>query len=162
MAWLWLTLSVTAGVALDQATKAWAASRLPGRPFVELVPGLLELRYSLNAGVAFGLGQALPVSYRAGLLLTLSALGIAVLLRMFARAASQPSLRVAIALLLTGGLGNVVDRALRGEVIDFIHLRFGDRFQLGTFNGADALIVIGLVPLIASLFRPQTAQSGSD
>ena len=64
----------------------------------------------------------------------------------------QGVLRWALVLLLTGAVGNLIDRVLYGEVIDFLHLHFKDVFHWATFNVADMCISAGLCLLIADLF----------
>src|SRR5690606_21078667 len=78
------------------------------------------------------------------------------IVRLYARAEdSQRLLRGAMMLLLAGALGNLVDRALWGEVIDFAHLYWRGVFDWATFNFADVLITAGLLLLVADLFVPR-------
>lgn len=150
---LWAVAVVVGGVCIDQWSKAWAIGRLLGRPFLEVVPGALELRLSLNTGVGFGLGQGLPQAYRAPLLTLATAIGLAVLCLVYVRTRGLPD-RLGMALLWAGGVGNLIDRLRRQEVVDFIHLRLGQWFQLGTFNLADVLIATGLIQLAFLAFGP--------
>lgn len=151
--WVALLAALVLGVGVDQLTKQWAANHLPGRPFQEVIPGLLELRYSLNSGVGFGLGQGLPTAYRTPALVVVTVVAMAALLEVWRRARLQPDVRAGLSLLLAGGSGNLIDRVRRGEVIDFLHLRLGESLQLGTFNLADVLIAAGLLCLLASVWR---------
>jgi signal peptidase II len=129
-------------VALDQATKTWAVSALADRP-VRIVGDDVTLRLGRNSGGAFNLFQgSTPV-------LALVAVLVAGVLVHLLRRAEGPRLAVALALLVGGACGNLVDRLvrapgfLRGEVVDFI-----DVGPWPTFNLADSAITVGAVLLV--------------
>lgn len=150
----WPFALALAGATVDQATKGWAEARLAGRGVLPLLDGFLELRYTRNPGAFFGLGDALPIDVRRALLCGAS-LGIAVLLVSFYRRArsATTSMHAGVALVLAGTLGNLADRVLRGEVVDFLHLRAGDPTFWTTFNVADLFIVLGLAALGVAVAR---------
>ncbi len=133
---------VLAVVAVDQLTKAWAVSALPGSP-VSIVGSTIELRLARNTGSAFSLFQNVTP------LLALLAVGVAVILVRAVHRAYERTVLVALALVLGGALGNVADRLfrspgwLRGAVVDFVRL---DGWP--TFNVADSAITIGAVVLV--------------
>jgi signal peptidase II len=147
-AWLWLSLAV---IALDQATKF-----LVGRFFVlyERVEVLPVLDFTLlhNTGAAFSMlagasGWQRP--FFIGLGLIVSAL---LLIWMWRSPRGDKLLPVALALILGGALGNVVDRVVHGYVIDFIHAHWGASY-FPAFNIADSAITIGAGLLIVDAFR---------
>ncbi len=149
-----LVVGIVVGVvALDQATKAWAVHTLPGSP-VTLIDGTLELALARNTGSAFSLFQTLtPV-------VAILAVAIALVLVRVVRRTHERTVLIALALVLGGALGNLIDRLfrspgwLRGAVVDFIHLR-----DWPTFNVADSAITIGAVLLVAwSLFGGRTRE----
>ena len=150
-----VTVIIAVVVALDQATKAWAVSTLPGSP-VSIVGSTVELRLARNTGSAFSLVQTVtPV------LAALAVVVAAVLVRAVRRA-REPLVLVALALVLGGACGNVADRLfrspgwLRGAVVDFVRL---DGWP--TFNVADSAITIGAVLLVWwSLFGGRAAAAG--
>lgn len=159
-AWFVLGVVVAAGVWVDQYTKGLAQTYLRGRPFMTVVEGFVELRYTLNRGAFFSLGADLPHAYRAPLLSALAAVTLVLVLVLFRRTtAAQLRLRVALGLLWAGGAGNLIDRLKRGEVIDFIHVHVRDAFHWATFNVADVYLTFGIALLILDLLRPQTAPS---
>ncbi len=152
--WGVLAAVVGAGVALDQSTKQLAEAHLRGHGLVPVIEGIFELRYARNPGAFFSLGADLTPSIRRAFFVVASTAASALILRLFAKAdATQRAYRVALALLLAGALGNLVDRVLWGEVIDFAHLHYRDVFDWATFNVADAFIVGGLGLLVLDLFR---------
>lgn len=139
-------LFVVAGLELllDRATKSWARGRLPGRP-IDLIPGVLSLRYTSNSGGAFSIGQSAPWLF-AG-----ASIAVAALIVVTAFRHSRPATGVALGLVLGGSLGNLTDRLFGGpglgggRVIDFI-----DFHVWPIFNLADSAIVAGALLLALS------------
>jgi signal peptidase II len=135
-------------LALDQLTK-WLVLRELGpggtRDSVTVIPGVLELIFVRNSGAAFGIFQG-----GSGILTVLALLAIAFLLIYFIRSAAEDwVLTVALALMLGGALGNIVDRFQHGYVVDWI-----DFPRWPTFNVADSAITVGVTLLVyAMLFR---------
>jgi signal peptidase II len=129
----------TAGVvvAIDQATKQLAATRIFPNDQVDVFPGL-QLTNTRNTGVAFGAleGAALIVAILIGLSLLL-------LIGYFVANRDTPLLWLPVGLLLGGAVGNLIDRATEGAVIDWI-----DPVAWPAFNVADICIVAGVVTLL--------------
>jgi signal peptidase II len=131
--------AATAGVvvAIDQATKQLAATRiLPGEQ-VDVFPGL-QLTHTRNTGVAFGAleGGGLIVAVLIGV-------SLALLIAYFVANRERAWLWLPVGLLFGGALGNLADRARDGAVIDFI-----DPIAWPAFNVADSCIVIGVAVLL--------------
>ena len=157
--WMMLGAVVTAGVALDQLAKQLANAFLRGHGLVTVIDGCFDLRYARNPGAFFSLGAELSPGLRRGVFVLASVAAAALIGRLYARAAAtQRALRWALMLLLAGALGNLVDRLLYGEVIDFVHLYWRGVFDWATFNVADALIVAGLALLVVDMFRPRRGE----
>ncbi|HEY1618984.1 MAG TPA: signal peptidase II [Streptosporangiaceae bacterium] len=144
-------LAVMLGVAVlvlaaDIISKNLALEKLPGRPPVRLLDGLITLRLTYNAGAAFGFGTSYTV------IIALIACAVIVFLIRTARRLRSIGWSIALSLVLGGAAGNLCDRLfrapgpLRGEVVDWINL---PHFPW-TFNIADSAIVCGAV-LIALL-----------
>ncbi|HZG49520.1 MAG TPA: signal peptidase II [Thermoleophilaceae bacterium] len=129
----------TAGavVALDQATKQLADSRIARGEDVSVFPGL-ALTNTRNTGVAFGAFEGGGVVV--GILIGLS---LALLLGYFLVHREMPWLWLPVGMLLGGALGNLADRAREGAVIDFI-----DPVAWPAFNVADTCIVVGVFALL--------------
>jgi lipoprotein signal peptidase len=151
--WSLLAAVVVVGVALDQVTKHLATAYVRPRGLVTVVEGLLDLRYAINPGAFFSLGAELPPDVRRLLFVIASIVATALIVRLYARtSADQRALRVGLALLLAGAIGNLIDRVVSGAVVDFVHLYWRD-LQWATFNVADVLITAGLGALFLDLFR---------
>ena len=143
-------------VVLDQATKIWALDRLADGPIV-VVGDDIGFRLSRNSGGAFSIFQGFTP------LLALLAIGLTVVLARAVSRTRDPLMLVALALVLGGALGNLVDRLvrepgfLRGEVVDWIGV---DRFP--TFNLADAAITVGAVLLLVAVLRMPDTEDEDD
>jgi len=154
--WLLASLVVVSGVILDQLTKRLVEAELRSVQIVSVIDGFFELRYSRNSGAFFSIGESVPETPRriGFVVLTLAALGL--MTRLYAKTDdSQKLLRWALVLLCTGAIGNLIDRILYGEVIDFLHLHLREVFHWATFNVADIYIAGGLVLLVWDLVRSQ-------
>jgi signal peptidase II len=144
----WLVGAIVVGVVVaDQLTKTWAVRELADGP-VHLVGSDVEFRLSRNSGGAFSLFQGFTP------LLAMLAVVLAVVLVRALRRTRDPLVLVALALILGGALGNLIDRLfrspsfLRGEVVDFFAV---GRFPV--FNVADSAITIGAVVLFVAAIR---------
>ncbi len=148
-----LTLFITAFVSygLDRITKIWAEATLRGDP-IDVVPGVLTLRFTTNSGGAFSIGQSAPWFF-----VGVSAVVVAIILATSFRHTSR-TVGASLGLVLGGALGNLTDRAirapgLRGRVVDFI-----DFHVWPVFNVADCVIVVGAILLAWVGFRERTEQ----
>ncbi len=112
-------LCVAALVGLDQAIKFWAVNALEPVGAMPLIPHVVELRFVLNQGMAFSLlsGKQLFLIVATSAALLLVAYGL------FFRSRGN-SCSSALLLMLAGGIGNLIDRVLNGEVVDYINLLF--------------------------------------
>jgi signal peptidase II len=132
---------------LDQATKALVRARLPLHSERHVLPGL-SLSHGRNEGVVFGLLSDASLPLQAILLGAAGAVGTALLAFYWWRLPPERSLaRGALALVLGGALGNLIDRVRFGAVTDFVHVYWG-QWSWPDFNVADSAIVIGLVLLL--------------
>ena len=139
-------------VVLDQITKVWAVAALEGSPAV-LIEDFLRLRVTRNPGAAFSLFTD------AGQLLGFIAIAVALIVVVALPRVERRIEQIALALVLGGAVGNLVDRVFRGEgildgaVVDFVDFSFWP-----AFNVADSGISIGVVILVlASFFPPSDA-----
>lgn len=123
----------------DAASKAWASASLD-EP-IELV-GSLSLQLAHNPGVAFGVGQSLPSWV---LLSVTGAICAGIAWGGWTGALHPPG---AVGLIVGGAVGNLVDRATNGSVVDMIHLTWWP-----TFNLADVAICTGAALLVIGALR---------
>ena len=127
-------------IALDRWTKHWASTTLPFDRPVPVLGEFVRLTYTRNSGVAFGLGQGTGFPWY-----LFSIVAAIVILWLLVRHRIEGGPRqIALALILGGALGNLVDRLGSGEVVDFIEVGFS-RWHWPVFNVADSAVSIGVV-----------------
>lgn len=142
-----VALSACAGlVIVDQLLKIWVLSSLAGLgSSVMLIPGLLQLTYVENRGAAFGIMQG-----RVGILSLLTLAVIIFCIVLLIRKVRNRMAATSLALIVAGGLGNLIDRVFRGFVVDFLDV--SPLFSFPVFNFADCCVVIGTILLLIYLF----------
>ena len=145
---LW-ALGIAGLVLIDQWTKWLAVGHLKGSADISLFPGVLELSYLENRGMAFGMLQGQRI-----LFIVLCVAFFAALVWLFVRI---PKTRYFLPLIATGAvlaagaLGNLIDRAAQGYVVDFIYISL---IRFPVFNVADIYVVCGgILLVILALFR---------
>jgi signal peptidase II len=140
-----MALTAAAVLAADRATKAAAVETLRGRPPRVLFGGILELVFSENTGGFLSLGGRLPPAARYVLFVLLVGAGLVAASVWVVRSRGLSTARsVGAAAMIAGGASNLVDRVLRGRVVDFAILRAGP-LHTGVFNLADAAVLGGAV-----------------
>ncbi len=138
-------------VLIDQASKLYVSAHLALYQSIPVIPNWFDLTYTENPGAAFSIFASLPPPLRSAFLLAVSAAAIAVLLVLLARTRRITLTGFALALILGGAAGNLIDRAARGPVIDFLRLHYYG-LSYPVFNVADAAITVGVaLVLLASL-----------
>ena len=139
-------------IVLDQLTKQIVRAHMELYQSIPLVNHYLDLTYTQNPGAAFSMLASAPPWVREAFLLSLSATAIVVLGVLIARSARVSVTSVAFALICGGAMGNLIDRAIRGRVIDFIRAHYYD-WNFPVFNVADSAITIGVsLIILISLF----------
>ena len=149
-------------VVLDQVTKALLVRSLALHDYVPIIDGFLSLSHVHNRGAAFGVLSDASLPYQPVLLSGLSLAALLAIAYYFVRLPLSARLpRLALALVLGGALGNLVDRLRLGYVVDFIHV-YWRQHAWPDFNVADSAITIGVVLLILDILRePRADPSGA-
>jgi signal peptidase II len=151
-AWLWLSLAV---VVLDQVTKFLVTRLLDLYERVVVLP-VLDFTLLHNTGAAFSL-LADASGWQRGFFITLGiAVSVGLTVWIWRQPRGERLLPIALALIIGGAIGNVIDRVLYGYVIDFIHVHWGAAY-FPAFNIADSAITIGAGLLLLDAFREQRA-----
>jgi signal peptidase II len=176
--WALLALLFVSLVAVDQWTKYLAVERLTtlfdrtgAQSLADRVAGFLEhehleelstepyyvwrpvwrMNYVENPGAAWGLFRGHSERFRNGFFTLVSLGAVAFILYYFRKLRpEQRYLQIALALVLSGAVGNFLDRLARGYVIDFVEWYWWNRpdIRWPTFNVADSLIVVGVAMLV--------------
>jgi signal peptidase II len=141
--------------AVDQATKAWTLRNLPLLELREVVPGLFGLVHVRNTGVAFSLLSNLDPRWVHPLLILATVLAMGALVAYIAYLPCRGAAPVGLGLILGGAVGNLIDRARLGYVVDFLDLYWRNH-HWPTFNVADVGITVGVVLLMIDMaFSPK-------
>jgi signal peptidase II len=138
-------------ILLDQATKLFVQAHMALYESIAIIPNYLDITYTLNPGAAFSMLADAPAWVRTMFLLTMACAAIIVLTVMIVRAERVSISSVALALILGGAMGNLIDRAIRGRVIDFMRAHYYD-LNYPIFNVADSAISIGVALIILTAF----------
>jgi signal peptidase II len=138
-------------IAVDQLSKIYISNHMMMYESIPIIPNWFDITYTQNPGAAFSMFANFPPVFRTVFLFALSATAIVVLLVMIAQTDEISLISVAFALVLAGASGNLIDRAIRGRVIDFIRVHYFDA-SYPIFNVADSAITIGVILIILSTF----------
>ncbi|MGO9453054.1 MAG: signal peptidase II [Candidatus Binataceae bacterium] len=137
---------------LDQATKFYVSSHLDLFESIPVIPHWFDITYTRNPGAAFSMFTNLPGWFRGAFLVTLSLAAIVTLLILIARSDGVSVTTFSFALILAGAAGNLIDRGLRGQVVDFIRVHYYD-LNYPIFNIADSAITIGVALIVLTSLR---------
>ncbi|MEE9274479.1 MAG: signal peptidase II [bacterium] len=137
----------------DQAIKRLVTANFVLGESLALIPGFLSLTYIRNRGGAFGIFTGFPPMW--GRLFFVAATLAALVFVYYLYRYKPPESaygRLALVLIFGGGLGNLVDRVLLGEVVDFVDVYLGSH-HWPAFNLADSGISVGVVLLALDVIR---------
>jgi signal peptidase II len=159
--YLILLATLAAVVLLDLITKAYIDSNMSLHESVEVIGGFLNITYVRNPGAAFSfLANASP-GFRSVFFLSVTVLAVILVLYYIAKSKTDESLMIfGLSLILSGALGNFIDRVRLGEVIDFIDVHLG-AYHWPAFNVADSAITVGAFIMLFVLFKSPKAHEKS-
>lgn len=136
MIWILALIGCGVLVGLDQLTKFWAVTSLKPIGSRTVISGLLDFTFVENRGAAFGILKGQRWFFIA--LTAVMAVAIVVAFYKLPRTRVYHWLRFSMVVLLSGALGNVIDRIFRGYVVDFLEVTF---INFPVFNLADIYVV---------------------
>lgn len=134
------------GIIIDQITKALASAYLMVIDTFPIIKGVIHLTYAENTGMAFGM-----LKDKRWIFMTVSTvLIIAMALYLYLAKSEGKLYDISIAMIVSGGIGNMIDRIGLGYVVDFIDFRL---INFAIFNGADSFVCVGAGLLMLALVR---------
>lgn len=151
------TFIIILGIGLDRLTKWLAVKYLEPIFSFAVIEDVLNFTFVKNTGAAFGM-----LSEHRWIFMTVSTVAIAAM-TVFLYMRKSPNMLYAISLsaIISGGIGNMIDRVALGYVVDFIDVQFID---FAVFNVADCFVTVGavglIILLIADLIRDSYAKKG--
>ena len=150
--YLWAGSLAGIVLVLDQLTKFFVEKHLRLYEILPVIPGFFNLTHVRNKGAAFGILSGLPAVWRIMFFVSFTLIAVAVI-ALLIRKTEERLLVVAFAFIMSGAIGNVIDRIRYGEVVDFIQW-YIKSYYWPSFNVADSAISIGVALLaIDMLFR---------
>lgn len=139
-------------IAIDQVSKVWAVSALGQGRDIKLIEGIFHLHYLENNGAAWGIFSG----KQSFLILLTSVITIGMLVYLVRLPREEKSYRLALMLIISGAVGNLIDRVDLGYVRDFLYFKWID-FPI--FNVADIFVVCGVILLmIVILFMDKSKE----
>ena len=149
MQFLWLIAAI---FIIDQLTKWCVFNYMNLYQSIPIIQDFFYLTYVTNDGMAFGL--SLP-----GGQITLTVLSVFMTLVLvyffWLERNSHLIMKLSLSLIISGALGNLVDRILAGKVVDFLHIKIGSYWEWYIFNIADTSVSIGMILFIIHSFYIQ-------
>lgn len=137
------------GLILDRITKLWAMNKLLGREDIVIIKNIFSFSYVENRGAAFGVFQG-----NVNILAIVTIAAIAGMFYFLIKYRPESKLcRISIAMILSGAIGNFIDRVWYKYVVDFIMFHYKDVYYFPNFNIADTLVVIGTALLALYIIK---------
>ena len=140
-------------IGCDQISKKMVREDVPFRSTTEIIGETFILTNVENAGAFLGMGSDLNPTIKTILLLILP---IAVLLLVLHYLLTKKEIDnltvIGLSFIIGGGIGNMYDRILYGQVTDFFHIDFGGIFKTGIFNMADVSVMVGMGFILLASF----------
>jgi signal peptidase II len=137
----------------DQLTKVIVDRLMPLHYSIPIIDSVFSLTYVRNTGAAFGIFAGSHEAFRLPFLILVSVLALGFVFAMLRRLPEQQTgLITALAFIVGGALGNLVDRVLYGEVIDFLDF-YWSHYHWPAFNLADSFITVGVLITLYYLIK---------
>jgi signal peptidase II len=142
---IWIVASI---VVLDQLTKALVRAKLPLHDSITVIPGFFDLTHVRNTGAAFGMLNSVEFAYKPFVMVLVACVALgAVGSYAMTLPSTQRVARYGLALILGGAIGNLIDRATVGYVVDFVDV-YWRGVHFWAFNVADSAITVGVVLML--------------
>ncbi len=142
---------VILGLIIDRTTKWWAISTLKGTEGITIIKNFFTFDYLENRGAAFGMLQN-----KLWLFIVITIIVIlGMIFYLFKYRPKYKLVYVSIAMIISGAIGNLIDRIGYTYVVDFIMLHYKDIYYFPTFNVADMLVCIGTFFLLICILKDE-------
>ncbi len=132
-------------IILDQFTKHLVVQNLKNNPPMVIIDNFLTFTYLENTGAAFGILKNRRWIF---ILITIISIFLISYILFKYKNKLQTINTIALSLILGGAIGNLIDRIRLGYVVDFVSMRFFNRYNFAVFNLADTFVVIGSIIII--------------
>jgi len=156
----WVLLIFCIGILLlDQWTKSLVVEKLPLYRRVEVIQGFFNLTHVRNTGGAFGIFGGEKGGLGSILFVVVSLIAIGAIVFLFLKIKeNEKTLAFSFSLILSGAVGNLIDRLRYGEVVDFLDFHLSS-YHWPAFNVADSAICIGIGLMALELLKGDRKKS---
>lgn len=134
---------IVLGIIMDRVTKLWAIKTLLTGKDIVVIKNFFQFSYLENTGAAFGIFRDKLIFLTIITLIVVSG----VIVYLFKFKPTSKLLRVSLALIISGAIGNLIDRIQYKYVVDYILFHYKDVYYFPTFNVADILVSVGTILL---------------
>jgi signal peptidase II len=142
-------------VFLDQATKLYIDSNMELHQSIQVIKNFFQITYIRNSGAAFGILSGFKSPWLTLFFVLISVVAIGIIMFYYHKTPENQRLTlVSFALIMSGAIGNFIDRVFYGEVIDFLYFHWYQHYW-PAFNIADSCITIGVSLLLWDMFFPK-------
>ncbi|OPJ63228.1 signal peptidase II [Clostridium oryzae] len=141
-------LIIVLGIILDRIAKIWAAANLKNKPDIVVIKNFFSFSYVENRGAAFGILQNKQIILS---IVTLAVI-VAIFVYMVMNRKKSKLLSISLSLIISGAVGNLIDRVFYSYVVDFIMLHYKSAVW-PNFNVADSFVVVGTILLVIYVIR---------
>lgn len=145
---IYFPLAAVVLIALDQLSKLWIVNHIPLNTIYKFLPGIFSLTYLRNYGAAFSILQNQQWFFT---VITFAVVGTACYY-FVKNLQGNFWLLFGLLLIISGGLGNFIDRVRLGYVVDMVHLDF---MNFAIFNVADSYLTVGVIILFITLWKEE-------
>ncbi|MBZ4642509.1 MAG: lspA [Deferribacteraceae bacterium] len=137
-------------VLIDQVTKFYIKHVFDLYETKEIIPGFFNLTFVLNPGAAFGFLAKLNESFRQIFFIIVTTIAIIIVIYLMYKEMQHKLRAFSYALILSGAIGNFIDRIYLGSVVDFLDF-YIKNYHWPAFNIADSCITVGIILLILDM-----------
>lgn len=156
-AWIFLAIAPIT-IWFDQLTKRWVIDGFRYGESLPVIDGIFNLTYVRNTGAAFGMLASADPSFRVPFFLIVPVLALVAIGYIFKKIPSGSIfLSIALALVVGGAVGNLIDRVQFGYVVDFLDFHWMGRAHFPAFNVADSAICVGVGLLMIDMLKSPKA-----
>lgn len=148
---LFIVLLIVFNIAIDQISKVWVRANFEYGEIKSLIGDTFIMQYVENKGAFLGMGSDMNSTLKLIFLLILPTLVLGYVIYYIIKTKELDRLSlIAFCCIAGGGIANVFDRIVRGEVTDFFYINLGGVFKTGIFNFADLSVTTGMFILLFS------------
>jgi signal peptidase II len=148
---LFIVLLIIFNIAIDQISKVWVRANFEYREIKSLIGDKFIMQYVENKGAFLGMGSDMNDTLKLIFLLILPTLVLGYVIYYIVKTKELDRLSlIAFCCIVGGGIANVFDRIVYGQVTDFFFINLGGVFKTGIFNIADLSVTTGMIMLLFS------------